>query len=310
MRPSGYAFTIIGGLAFVAGAIGECFREPNPPMVAVIVSGLLNPIFFIGLPLGVYWLRRSKKSHPLAAVDSGKPDSTVPCEEQEQPCTVNRTDDAMHWYHTTGGLLTILTTCICIGIIAAIFFGGPSLPPGNASTSSAVARPASNSVSDEEHRFVEGYRTAKVCQPVKGELHFGLENLRGIRSVSVVVSIQDSLTRDENTFIATVQPDIELRLRQAGIKVVEPSPLTDALLFVDVKGMWSPSGTICTWITETRALQDAHVVRHGQHYQMFVCIWRDMSIQLVGSDHFGGFTSQVAQQTTSLLNDWLAANQP
>ncbi len=272
--------------------------------------GPCNPVFFIGFPLGIYWLRRSKKSHPLAAIASGKPGSTVPCEELEQPCTVNRTDDTMHWYHTTGGLLTILTTCICICIIAAIFFGGPSLPPGNASTSIAVARPASNSVSDEEHRFVEGYRTAKVCQPVKGELHFGLENLRGIRSVSVVVSIQDSLSRDENTFIATVQPNIELRLRQSGIKVVEPSPLTDVLLFVDVKGMWTPGGTMCTWITETRVMQDAHVIRHGQHYQMFVCIWRDLSIELVGSDHFGGFTSQVAQQTTSLLNDWLAANQP
>ncbi len=128
--------------------------------------------------------------------------------------------------------------------------------------------------------------------------------------MSVVVSIQDSLSRDENTFIATVQPNIELRLRQSGIKVVEPSPLTDVLLFVDVKGMWTPGGTMCTWITETRVMQDAHVIRHGQHYQMFVCIWRDLSIELVGSDHFGGFTSQVAQQTTSLLNDWLAANQP
>jgi len=68
MRPWGYAFTIIGGLAFVAGAIKEYSVSRVPPMVAVIVAGLLNPIFFIGLPLGVYWVRRSKKSHSLAAV--------------------------------------------------------------------------------------------------------------------------------------------------------------------------------------------------------------------------------------------------
>jgi len=129
MRPWSYAFTIIGGLAFASGIIGEYSASPNPPMVAVIVAGLLNPIFFIGFPLGIYWLRRSKKSHPPAAIASDKPDSTVPCEEQEQPCTVNRTDDALHWYHTTGGLLTILTTCICICITAGIFFGGPSLGP-------------------------------------------------------------------------------------------------------------------------------------------------------------------------------------
>ena len=65
MRPWGYAFTIIGGLAFAAGVIDEYSASRDPPMVAVIVGGLLNSIFFIGLPLGVYWLRRSKKIIPL-----------------------------------------------------------------------------------------------------------------------------------------------------------------------------------------------------------------------------------------------------
>ena len=85
MRPWGYAFTIIGGLAFVAGVIEEYSASRNPSMIAVIVGGLLNPIFFIGFPLGIYWVCRSKKSYPLAAIASGKPDSTVPCEELEHP---------------------------------------------------------------------------------------------------------------------------------------------------------------------------------------------------------------------------------
>ncbi len=129
MRPWGYTFTIIGGLAFAVGVIREYSASSNPPMVAVIVAGLLNPIFFIGLPLGIYWLRRSKKSQPLAAIDSGKPDSTVPCEKLEQPCTVNRTDDAMHWYHTKDGLWTICLCIIITGIIAGIYLGSPSLGP-------------------------------------------------------------------------------------------------------------------------------------------------------------------------------------
>ena len=144
MRPWGYAFTIIGGLALASGVIGEYSASRNPPMVAVIVSGLLNPIFFIGFPLGVYWVRRSKKAHPLAAIDSGKPDSTVPCEEQEQPCTVNRTDDAMHWYHTKVGLWTIgICLCIITGIIAGIYFSGPPQGPAIASTpSEGLVRPS------------------------------------------------------------------------------------------------------------------------------------------------------------------------
>jgi len=44
MRPWGYAFTIIGGLAFAVGVIREYSASRNPPMVAVIVGGLLNPI--------------------------------------------------------------------------------------------------------------------------------------------------------------------------------------------------------------------------------------------------------------------------
>jgi len=70
-QPWGYFLTIIGASAFVAGVIEECSVSRNPPMVAVIVSGLLNPIFFIGFPLGIYWVRQSKKSHPFAAIDTG-----------------------------------------------------------------------------------------------------------------------------------------------------------------------------------------------------------------------------------------------
>ncbi len=350
MRPWGYAFTIIGGLAFVAGAIGECFREPDPPMVAVIVAGLLNPIFFIGFPLGIYWLRRSKKSQLLAAIESGKPDSTVPCEEQEQPCTVNRTEDAMQADHKTVGWKTtgIVVCTLTSGIIAGIYFGGPSQGPGNASTSSAVARPAiastssavarpaaqwtsirdaaqaagfqfgadvtddrqalnfllqraNNSVSDEEHRFVEAYRTAKRCEP-------GKENLQGIRSVCVEVDIEGTLTQDKNAFIETVRPDIELRLRQAGIQVVGPE--ADVCLLVQVNGFWAPDNGSCCWCTKTDVLEISQVIRHGRHYRLMSPIWNASGITQVGRSHFNGYTQAITSQITSLLNDYLAVDQP
>ena len=272
-------------------------------MVAVIVSGLLNPIFFIGFPLGIYWLRRSKKSHPLAAVDSGKPDSTVPCEEQEQPCTVNRTDDAMHWYHTTGGLLTILTTCICIGIIAAIFFGGPSQGPGIASTSSEVARPASNSVSDEDRQFIEGWKTKKNCNSPK-------ENLQGIGPVCVVVSINGTLPQDNNLLIEAVRPDIELRLRQAGIKVVE-LPSAEAVLTVQVLAVPAPDETVSSWSTVTNVTEWTHIIRRGQHYGLWSTNWSYSHINIAGrSRFFDAFKRAITEQITSFLNEYLAANQP
>ncbi len=208
----------------------------------------------------------------------------------------------MHWYHTTGGLLTILTTCICIGIIAAIFFGGPSQGPVIASTSSAVARPASNSVSDEERQFIEGWKTRKPCQP-------GKENLQGIRSVCVVVEMDGTLPQDKYTCIEAVRPGIELRLRQAGIKVVE-APSAEALLTVQVLAVSTPGGEMRSWSTLTNVTEWTHVIRHGQHYGLVSSIWSASHINQAGSNRFDGFTQVVTGQITSFLNDYLAVNQP
>ncbi len=127
--------------------------------------------------------------------------------------------------------------------------------------------------------------------------------------MSVVVEINDALTKDKYTFLHAVQPDIELRLRQAGIKVVEPS-LADAALLVEVYGFWSSDVNACSWTTMTRVMQYTHVIRRGQHYQMFSCIWSNDKISHAGGSHFTGFTQVITEQITSFLNDYLAANQP
>ena len=35
---------------------------PNPVPEVVLVNGLLNPFFFVGVPLGIYWLTRGKQT--------------------------------------------------------------------------------------------------------------------------------------------------------------------------------------------------------------------------------------------------------
>ncbi len=60
MRPWGYVLTIIGGLAFFASMGQELSASHDPPFVALIVAGITNPLFFIGVPLGIYWLRCGK----------------------------------------------------------------------------------------------------------------------------------------------------------------------------------------------------------------------------------------------------------
>ncbi len=58
MRPAGYVCTIIGVLGFIASFGVALQRAPSPDLLAATLSGILNPLFFVGLPLGIYWLRR------------------------------------------------------------------------------------------------------------------------------------------------------------------------------------------------------------------------------------------------------------
>lgn len=65
MKPCGYVATAIGVLGFVAsvyvelsGVSGGWERADGADWLGALVSGALNPFFFIGLPLGLYWLSR------------------------------------------------------------------------------------------------------------------------------------------------------------------------------------------------------------------------------------------------------------
>jgi hypothetical protein len=64
----------VGILAFCASAAVGCVvrsinSETTPIPEVILITGLLNPFFFTGVPLGIYWLSRSKQK---PAVQSGK----------------------------------------------------------------------------------------------------------------------------------------------------------------------------------------------------------------------------------------------
>jgi hypothetical protein len=55
MQPAGLIAVVIGGVGFIAsGAIGG-----GPTLAGALAAGALNPLFFIGVPLGLYWLYRT-----------------------------------------------------------------------------------------------------------------------------------------------------------------------------------------------------------------------------------------------------------
>ncbi|MGA2058896.1 MAG: hypothetical protein ABSG67_00335 [Thermoguttaceae bacterium] len=57
----------VGILAFCASAAVGCVvrsinSETTPIPEVILITGLLNPFFFAGVPLGIYWLSRSKQT--------------------------------------------------------------------------------------------------------------------------------------------------------------------------------------------------------------------------------------------------------
>ncbi len=64
---AGIVAVIVGLLAFAASAAVGCvvnvIHSGSTPLMEVgFVNGLLNPFFFVGVPLGFYWLHRSKQA--------------------------------------------------------------------------------------------------------------------------------------------------------------------------------------------------------------------------------------------------------
>jgi hypothetical protein len=66
--PAGIVSLLVGLLAFCASAVfGSGVKPGDPPgfqLLAFLVAGALNPVFLIGVPLGIYWLYQSGRSVP------------------------------------------------------------------------------------------------------------------------------------------------------------------------------------------------------------------------------------------------------
>lgn len=144
MRPCGYVLIILGGLAFLLSIAGEYTLSPHPHIIALLIAGLTNPWFFVGVPLGVYWIRRGSSSTrandgPIPTTDPDsllvKPDGSsptrvndgsIPPVEQATPTIANSitTDSA-----PTGNSAALVVFCVvaffgALGVMLAILNSG------------------------------------------------------------------------------------------------------------------------------------------------------------------------------------------
>ena len=188
---------------------------------------------------------------------------------------------------------SIVVGAIITGVLAGVYFGFGSQRPAVASISSAAVGPASNSVSDEDRQFMGGFRTAKISRS-------GKDNLQGIGPLQVAVSIEGVSPQYKDTFIRTVQLDVESRLRQAGIQVADANAGTDAgVLGVYVGVVWTTDRQFCSWDTELGVSEWTHAVRRGQHYMVPSTIWSKSSVSHARSKYTDGFTARSLSENSS-----------
>jgi hypothetical protein len=57
----GWLFAGSGALAFVASFYVEYQRHYGGELFSPLIAGVTNPLFFVGLPLGWYWLHRARR---------------------------------------------------------------------------------------------------------------------------------------------------------------------------------------------------------------------------------------------------------
>jgi len=162
---------------------------------------------------------------------------------------------------------------------------------------------ANNPVSEEDRKFLEGWRTRKRLTDN--------ETLKGIKSIEVYGHMNTAHAGDEAAFIQAVTPDIKSKLRQAGIQVVDSLyAQSDALLGVCVDANWSSDNQVCAWNTVLAVGELTYAVRHGQHYVVPSEIWTSSTVAAAAANQTDGFTRDISWQLTKFLNEWQAANKP
>jgi hypothetical protein len=69
MRPWGWFLVWIGGLGFFASAYINWKPDREE---AALIAGLFNPMFFVSMPIGLYWLFRSRAVGPVRSEEHEK----------------------------------------------------------------------------------------------------------------------------------------------------------------------------------------------------------------------------------------------
>jgi hypothetical protein len=131
-------------------------------------------------------------------------------------------------------------------------------------------------------------------------------SLRGLKGVAVLVeSLKPEVEANGLTRVA-IQTDVELKLRQTGIPVLD---LGNANAVLDVAvSVITHLDTLWPYVIEVQLLQDAALVRDPSIVAPFARSWHVTVFGYVGKDGIRGRRDDVKDQVDQFINAYLAAN--
>jgi hypothetical protein len=134
------------------------------------------------------------------------------------------------------------------------------------------------------------------------------ETLRGVSAIRVVVGTLDPQAERDGLRQSTLQTDIELKLRQAGIPVVDTAGTEPFLnVVVHAVALERPSG-LYAYTIHVQFFQVV-VLRRDRNIPALGATWSgQLTTGTVGADNLSAVRSSVRDRVDEFVNAYLAAN--
>ena len=135
------------------------------------------------------------------------------------------------------------------------------------------------------------------------------ESLKGIKALRVVVEDLKPEIENDGLLKRTIQTDVELKLRLAGIKVIDNSDLNEgnSFIYVNANILKSSNNNFYTYNISVNLKQDVFLARNNK-LCFGVITWNSQSIGLIDKGELPEIRQDIKDHMDVFINDYLEMN--
>ena len=132
--------------------------------------------------------------------------------------------------------------------------------------------------------------------------------LKGLKGVVVIVESLEAVVERDGLTASQLQTDVELRLRQSGIRVIEAAGDPDVpVLYVNVNAMKQSTGNTYVYEAEVSVFQTCRIIATNGF--ALAQTWSVSNVASVGVANFGRVARDlVRDETDTFINAFLSVN--